>query len=194
MDQAPLKEIVKVSNKFTKRSKGFLDIATTLDILGLIFASAVFLCGFFHLPDYGILFGVRTVEFLGIVFALLAIYLMWHHFNNEKTKEKVNPKKNKRLNKTYEGFVKKTDVAKAISFFEHYRNNHILLKSEQPNLFNAWFKYLKRNNRTDLCIASLSLPFSYAVVDNDYYNEWLLDHIFSELLDERNNNSKYKTN
>ena len=157
----------------------------------------MFLCGFFHLHDYGILFSVKTVEFLGIIFAFLAIYLMWHHFIKEKTKEKMNQKNqkyNKKLDKIYKGFVKKNDVDKAISFFKHYRNNYDLLKAEQPNSFNAWFKHLKRNNRIDLCIASLSLPFTYEVLDKDYYNEWLLDHIFSELLDNRNNNSKDRIN
>ncbi len=72
-----LKKLLRKNN-----SNGFFTLATDLDIIGLIFAIVVFICGFYRLSN--IRGGVRSVELFGIIFAGTAIFLMWYNFNNGK--------------------------------------------------------------------------------------------------------------
>lgn len=65
-------------------NNGFFTLATNMDIMGLIFASVVFCCGFWRLSNNMMRGSVRSVELLGIFFAGTAIILMWYRFNNGK--------------------------------------------------------------------------------------------------------------
>ena len=70
--------------------RSFFTLDKNLDIIGLFFAIIVFLYGFFYLTDKMIYFSIRSIEFLGILFASSAILLMWHDSNNGNSGESNN--------------------------------------------------------------------------------------------------------
>lgn len=78
----------RMKKHFSLGSSGFFNLPTNLDILGLIFATVVFFCSFGRYSNEFIKMGIKSVEFLGIVCASVAIYLMWYYFKKRKKMDK----------------------------------------------------------------------------------------------------------
>lgn len=60
------------------------------------------------------------------------------------------------------------DTKSAVEFYKKYRDAEILLREEQPGVFDCWYKQICDEFNCE--------------VPEKYYNDWLLDYCFQDVI------------